>query len=91
MPNTNSAKKRLRQNVAARAVNRSIKSEVRTQLRKVHEAVDEGNHEKADEEFRAVAKKLDRAAGQNILHPNKAARLKSRLQKRMKAAKASAE
>lgn len=81
MPNIKSAKKRLRQNVVRRQHNRVIKSTMRTQLRKVREAVDAGEIEKAESEFRSAAKCLDRAGAKRVIHPNKASRTKSRLQK----------
>jgi len=87
MPNTNSAKKRLRQNVAQRDRNRSVKSVVRSRVRKVRESVAQGDLEQAEQQYRLAAKALDRAAADNVVHANKAARLKSRLQKRIKAAK----
>jgi len=79
MPSTKSASKRLRQNLVRRARNRVIKREVRTQVRKVREAVEAGNAELAESEFRLAAKKLDRAGARNIIHRNAAARVKSRL------------
>ena len=87
MPNSKSAKKRLRQNVARRATNLSAKRAVRTQLRKVREAVKAGNAELAETEFRLAVKKLDRAGARNIIHRNAAARLKSRLSAKVKAIK----
>jgi len=87
MPNTKSAKKRLRQNLIRRDRNRSVRSAVRTQCRKVRDAVKAGDAEKAEVEFRLAAKKLDRAGARNILHRNAAARLKSRLSARIKAIK----
>lgn len=89
MPNTQSAKKRLKQNHERRAHNRARLSSLRTQLRKVREAAQAGDVEKAEEAYRDAAKKLDRAGARNLIHPNKAARTKSRLQKLIKAAKAS--
>lgn len=87
MPNSNSAKKRLRQNEVRRARNRSTKSAMRTQIRKVREAVDAGDVELAEKEFKAVAKKLDQAGVKNVIHRNKASRTKSRLQKAIKGIK----
>ena len=87
MPNTNTAKKRLRQNVTHRLRNRSIKSEIRSVLRKIREAVTAGDIEQSESQCRLVAAKLDRAAARNIIHPNRAARIKSRLQRQIKAAK----
>ena len=87
MPNTKSARKRLRQNVASRQRNRSVKSNIRRQLRKVREALVEGDVEKIEAEFKLAAKTMDRAAAKNIIHPNQAGRIKSRMQRRIKAAK----
>jgi small subunit ribosomal protein S20 len=86
MPNTASAKKRLRQNEKRRQHNRAIKSSMRLQIRKVREAVKAGDLETAQSEFRLAAKKLDRAASRNVIHKNKASRTKSRLSQLMKAA-----
>jgi small subunit ribosomal protein S20 len=88
MPTTKSAKKRHRQSLERRAVNRATKSSIKTQIRKVREAVTAGDAAKADAEFRLVATKLDRAGAKRVIHPNAAARTKSRLQHMMKAAKA---
>ena len=87
MPNTRSAEKRLRQNTVRRAQNRSIKRAVRTQCRKVREAVVAGDAERAETEFRLAAKRLDQAGAKNIIHRNAAARIKSRLSAKIKAIK----
>jgi len=92
MPTTKSAGKRLRQSVDRQKRNRTVKSSVKTQIRKVREAADAGDVTKAEAEFREAAKKLDRAGARGVVHPNKAARTKSRLQhliKKTKQAKAS--
>ena len=86
MPNTKSAKKRLRQNQVRRARNRSTKSAVRTQVRNVREAIAAGDVKTAEAEFR-LAKWLDKAAAARVIHPNLAARVKSRLSAALKAAK----
>ena len=87
MPTITSAKKRLRQNVVRRERNRTIKRALRTQSRKVREAVEAGAAEQAEVEFRAAVKRLDRAGARNIIHRNAAARTKSRLSARIKALK----
>jgi small subunit ribosomal protein S20 len=87
MPNTTSAKKRLRQNIVRRERNRSVKRSVKTQCRKVLDAVQEGSVEQAEAEFRLAAKKLDLAAARKVIHRNAAARTKSRLSARIKAVK----
>jgi small subunit ribosomal protein S20 len=88
MPNTASAKKRLRQNLLQRARNRAIKSQVRKQVRTVREAVAAGDIDKASQEYRIAAQQLDRAGARRAVHPNTAARLKSRLQRLILKAKA---
>ncbi len=90
MPNTKSAKKRLRQSLERRTRNRATKSTIKTQVRKVTDAVGAGNVEVGTSEFRLATKKLDRAAAHGVIHKNAAARMKSRLSKRLKAAKAGA-
>lgn len=87
MPTSISAKKRLRQNDVRRARNKMLKSNVRGQIRKVLEAIQAGDAETIEKEFRLVVKKLDQAAAKNVFHANKAARTKSRLSRAIKAAK----
>ncbi len=88
MPTTKSAKKRLRQNVARRSRNRAARSVLKSNVRRVREAVTAGNVEAAGEALRVAAKKLDQAAAAGVIHSNAAARLKSRLSGAIKAAKA---
>ena len=87
MPNSKSANKRLRQSFTRRDRNLSIKRAVRTQCRKVREAVEAGDAAAAETEFRLAVKKLDRAGQRNIIHRNAAARTKSRLSTKVKALK----
>ena len=79
MPNTASAAKRLRQNEKLRLHNRSVKSVMRGQIRKVREAVQAGDVATAQAELRIAVKRLDKAASNNLIHRNAAARSKSRL------------
>ena len=87
MPNSLSAKKRLRQNLTRRTRNRAAKSTIKSQIRKVREAITAGNLEAGENEFRLMAKKLDKAAATNVVHANLAARVKSRLSAALKDAK----
>ena len=87
MPNSKSAKKRLQQNHVRRAHNRSAKQAVRTQCRKVREAIAANDVELAESEFRLAVKSLDKAGGQRTIHPNAVARVKSRLSAKVKAVK----
>ena len=83
MPNTRSAKKRLKQDKARRSYNRAAKSAVKTQVKKVLAALDEGDLATANNEYIAAARKLDKACAHGVIHKNAAARRKSRLQKRI--------
>ncbi|MEN1680255.1 MAG: 30S ribosomal protein S20 [Planctomycetota bacterium] len=87
MPNSASARKRLRQSLVRKARNHSIKSTVRGQVKKVRKAVAAGDVETSEAEFRVAVKRLDKAAARGIMHPNAAARTKSRLSKAIKAVK----
>ena len=100
MPNTASAKKRLRQNETRRQRNRGQRSDLRTSIRKVNEAIDTYQAARADggdtdaalvsinDAYVSAQKKLDEAGAKNLIHRNKAARTKSRLQARIQKAKA---
>ncbi|WP_044256791.1 MULTISPECIES: 30S ribosomal protein S20 [Pirellulaceae] len=90
MPNTQSAKKRLRQNEVRRLRNRGVRSNMRSAVRRVREAVAAGDQEKAQSEFRLACKKLDQAAARNVIHRNAANRTKSRLNAAIKKASAAA-
>jgi small subunit ribosomal protein S20 len=79
MANIESQKKRNRQNEVRRQRNKSIKSDLKTAVKKVEVAAAGG--ESTDELFRAAQKKIDAAAQKGVLHPRAAARKKSRLAK----------
>jgi small subunit ribosomal protein S20 len=85
---TKSAKKRLRQSLERRAKNRSIKSAIKTQVRKVRTAVAAGDIATAEAEARLAATRLDRAGVKRVIHPNAAARTKARLSHLIVSAKA---
>lgn len=85
MPNTKSAKKRLRQSTQRHAQNRSIRSSVKSQVKKVRQSIAEGNAKGGMEELRLATKKLDNAAARGVIHKNSAARTKSRLSAALKA------
>lgn len=87
MPHSLSAKKRVRQNEKSRVRNRSAKSSVRTQVKKFLATVETGNAESAEEALRNASRALDKAASKGILHKRTAARQKSRLAAKLKAAR----
>lgn len=84
MPTTKSAEKRLRQSETRRARNRAVKRSLHTYVRRVLEAITAGDVAKSESEFRLAGKKLDQAASKRVIHPNTAARTKSRLSARVK-------
>jgi small subunit ribosomal protein S20 len=88
MPNNAAAKKRMRQEQKRRLHNRSVKSIVKTQVTKARQAITtDVDVEIATEAVRAAVSDLDRAAKKGVIHPNNAARRKSRLMKQLNAIK----
>jgi small subunit ribosomal protein S20 len=83
-----SAKKRVRQNVRRKTLNRSRRSQVKTQIKHLETTLSEGNVAVAEEQFRGVIKKLDKVASTSTMHKKTAARKKSRLAKKVNALKA---
>ncbi|MCE3017045.1 MAG: 30S ribosomal protein S20 [Pirellula sp.] len=79
MPNIKSAKKRLRQSLERRSRNRSAKSQMKTAIKKLREAVVAKNFDDAKTQYSSLCKLLDQTASKRIIHVNKAARTKSRL------------
>jgi small subunit ribosomal protein S20 len=83
MPSSKQAKKRLRQDEKKKMVNRGIKSEVRTNVKKVLQAVEDHDMEAANKALPMAMKKIDKAAKRNVLHKNQAARKISKLSKKV--------
>jgi len=77
MANIKSQIKRIRTNEKARLRNKSVKSSVKTAIRKFREAAEAGDKDKAFELLREASKKLDKAASKGVIHPNQAANKKS--------------
>lgn len=85
MANTKQAQKRARQAEQRRKHNASQRSMVRTHIKRVIKAIQGGDHGQAMDEFRAAQPVIDRIADKDALSKKKAARIKSRLNKRIKA------
>ena len=81
MANSSTAAKRHRQNIKRRIRNRMVKSELRTNTRKLLELVESRSAEDAEKQYVSVAELLDRAVSKGVLHKNTAARKKHRLHK----------
>ena len=85
MANSPQAKKRARQAEKRRSQNASQRSLVRTVIKKVNAAVVAGNAEEAKTAYDNAVPVIDRMADKGIIHKNKAARHKSRLNTQVKA------
>lgn len=90
MANTSSAKKAVRKIEARTAVNKARKSQMRTYLRKVEEAIASGDGEAAVSALQNASRLVIRAGQKGIIHPNTASRKVSRLTLRVKALSAKA-
>lgn len=88
MANSAQARKRARQNTKRRAQNASQRSMVRTYIKRVQSAVEQKDYDLATEAYNKAVPVIDRMADKGIIHKNKAARHKSRLNKAVKALKA---
>ncbi|MAZ40406.1 MAG: 30S ribosomal protein S20 [Legionellales bacterium] len=84
MANTSSAKKRVRQNETRRQHNASLRSKFRTFVKKVLYALQEQDLEKAKIAYAEAVPVIDGMVNKGIIHKNKAARHKSRLNKKIK-------
>ena len=85
MANSAQAKKRARQAEKNRKQNAAQRSMMRTSVKKVVYAVRDGNKEAAEAAFKAAVPVLDAMARKGIIHKNKAARYKSRLNTQIRA------
>lgn len=79
MANIKSAEKRHRQSVERRARNRSQRSELRTAVKALRTAVEQGESKKAQELLAPTLQIVDVTATKGVIHTNTAARYKSRL------------
>ncbi len=83
MANIKSQIKRIKTNEKARLRNKSVKSALKTAIRKFREAADAGDVEKAATLARSAGRALDKAASKGVIHANQAANRKSALAKRV--------
>ena len=86
MPTTKSAKKALRQSKKQAFVNKIQKKNIKETIKKIRKALDGKNIEEAQKLATQVVKLLDKAAKRHLVHPNVAARKKSRVYKAIKKA-----
>ena len=81
MPNIKSAKKRVLTSERKCHENILVDSRMKNSIKKLEKNIKEGNKEESQELLKTTFKNIDKAQDINIVHPNKAARLKSRLTK----------
>ena len=84
MANTPQARKRAIQNVKRRKHNHSQRSEMRTHVKKVLKALRAGDRSAAESAYKVAVPVVDRMAGKGLIHRNRAARYKSRLNDRIR-------
>ncbi|HEX7719071.1 MAG TPA: 30S ribosomal protein S20 [Woeseiaceae bacterium] len=85
MANIKSARKRARQSEKTRLHNMGMRSKMRTQIKNVVKAIEKGDKEAASEAYKSAVPVIDSMINKGIISANKAARHKSRLNKRIKA------
>lgn len=85
MANSAQARKRAKQSEKRRQHNASLRSRLRTAIKKVVYSIDAGEKDKAADAYKQAVPVIDRMANKNIITANKAARHKSRLNARIRA------
>jgi small subunit ribosomal protein S20 len=85
LANTAQARKRARQAESNRTRNASARSMMRTYIKKVYYAIAAGDKAAAEAAYKDVVPVIDRIAGKGLIHANKAARHKSRMNKNIRA------
>ena len=85
MANTAQARKRVRQAAKARSSNAAKKSVFRTSIKKVLKSISDKNSEQSKKDFIAAVSCIDKLVQKGLIHKNKAARHKSRLNSKIKA------
>ena len=85
MANIKSQIKRNRQNEKRRMRNKSVKSSLKTAIRKFHESAAEGDVDATAALLREAARKLDKAVSKGVIHKNQAANRKSAIAKKLAA------
>lgn len=88
MPITSSAKKALRQSVTRRKANNARKEAFKNSIKKFQKLLAGKDMSGAKDALKDVFQKLDKAAKTNVIHKNKASRMKSNLAKKLAPAKA---
>lgn len=91
MPNLKSQIKRMKQAERIRLRNKSVKTAIKTTVKRFETALSEQNFEEAKSLLTEISQKLDKAASKGVLHKNTAARKKSRLSEKLNFAEQSTQ
>lgn len=91
MPDSKSAQKQMRVAERRRLKNKSVRSQCKTEITKAERFIFSGELDSARQAVVAAISSLDKAAEKGIIHPNNAARRKSRLVKKLNKALSLAE
>ena len=83
MPNIKGAIKRVRGNGRKRVINTYVSSSMSTAVKKFEKAIKENDKENANNFLNVALQRIDKAVNSKLVHKNKAARLKSRLTKKL--------
>lgn len=83
MANSAQARKRARQSIVRRERNVALKSKLRTFVKNVVKAIDVGDKALAGDNYKIAIPVIDSSVSKGIIHKNKAARYKSRLNKQI--------
>jgi len=84
LANTPQARKRARQNTKRRTHNMSQRSSLRTSIKKLLKLIEDNNVDEAKNAYRDTASRIDRTVSKGLHHANRAARLKKRLNNRLR-------
>jgi small subunit ribosomal protein S20 len=85
MANHKSAKKRIKQNIKRRAINRANRTRLRSQVKKLRQAIADNDKQQCADQLTPTISLIDKMVNKNILHRNTAARYKSRLTRHVNA------
>ena len=84
MANIKSQIKRIKTNEKARLRNKSVKSALKTAVRRFRSAAEAGDKATAEQELRTASRSLDKAASKGVIHTNQAANRKSAMALKVK-------
>lgn len=85
MANSAQARKRARQNTKRREANHSMRSMMRTYIKRVYKAIESNDKDAARSAYESAVSAIDKNSKRGLHHKNKAARLKSRMNARIRA------